>query len=201
MQGMMYKYLLLFLSVAALFSCTKNADSDNGRYIVSARKMIGLTGINWSQAELLLRNKRGYRYTKSPDNLSNVIIAAVDVMAIDDSNRSVTGTILINVGPTNVINFISFATDTIPQAAAYAMMLNYNNESLQTLTGISSSIGEIVENGNGSNPPVSTVLSKLDSGQTVDQLAITYYLGLRTFTMVAFRQNDGRYVFGYRGMQ
>lgn len=49
--------------------------------------------------------------------------------------------------------------------------------------------------------PVDTVLSKLKNGQTADQLAISYQISGRgtIYTIVVFKQNDGRYQFSYRG--
>ena len=79
------------------------------------------------------------------------------------------------------------------------MMLNYNNVSLQKLTGISFSIGQVVENGIGGNTTANVVLSKLNNGQEADQLGITYTSDQGEFTMVIFRQRDGRYIFSYRG--
>jgi len=198
---MIVRYLLVLLSLAALFSCKKDTQNHGDTYIISARKVIALTDNTWSQVEKQLRKKRGYKSTKVPDNLSNFIKAVVNLKAIDDSNRNVAGDILINVLPNDVISFIDFYTDTIPQAVAYAMMLNYNNETLQTLPSISSSIGEIQENNLGRNTIVDSVLSRLISGQTVDVLAMTYYSGQKTFIIAAFRQSNGGYIFSYRALQ
>jgi hypothetical protein len=108
------------------------------------------------------------------------------------------GTILLNVAPDDRISYAAFETEPVTKTVAYAMMLNYNNESLKTLTGISSSIGQVVENGMGGNPAVSVVLSKLQSGQEASQLGITYRTAGGSFTMLVYRQNDGRYIFSYR---
>ena len=123
----------------------------------------------------------------------------VHLLDIDDSNKAVSGTILLNVAPDNRISYAAFDTAPLTKTVAYAMMLNYNNESLQTLTGISSSIGEVVENRSGGNTTVGVVLSKLNSGQEADQLGITYNSARGRFTTVVFRQNDGRYILSYRG--
>lgn len=195
---MRYKYLFIVLATAAIFSCSKDGESKRGLYIVSASKMIGIKSNSWSYVEPLLKNKTGYRYSKSPDNLNAVIKAEVHLPAIDDSNRTANGSILLNIAPDDRIFHASFTTVPLSKTAAYAMMLNYNKESLKTLTGISFSIGEIVENGWGGNDRVEVILSKLASGQEADQLAITYRSGQAEYTMVIFRQNDGRYIFSYR---
>ncbi len=198
MHSMSYKYLFIVLATAAIFSCSKDGASERGLYIVSASKMVGIKSNNWSDVESQLKNRTGYRYTKSPENLSAIIKAEVQLPAIDDSNKAVKGAILLNIAPDNRISHASFHTDPLPKTVAYAMMLNYNKESLKTLTGITFSIGSIVENGRGGNDRVEVVLSKLDSGQEADQLAITYKSGQGEYTMVVFRQNDGRYIFSYR---
>lgn len=199
MQGMVYKYFLILLFAAVVFSCSKDAASKNDTYVVSARKMIGLTGNGWDNAESQLNDKRGYRYTKSPDNLSAFIKAEVHLPAVDDSNRAVKGTILLNIAPDNKVSYAAFDTEPLAKTVAYAMMLNYNNESLQTLTSVSSSIGEVVENGSGGNTTVGVVLSKVNNGQDADQLGVTYKSAQGSFTAVVFRQNDGRYILSYRG--
>ncbi len=195
---MSYKYLFFVLAIAALFSCSKDEASKSGIYIVSASKMIGLKSNSWSNVEPQLKNKKGYQYTKSPENLSNVIKAEVHLPAIDDSNRTVNGSIFLNIAPDDRVFHASFSSEPLPKTAAYAMMLNYNNETLKTLTGITSSIGQIQENRNGINDKVDVVLSKVLSGQDADILGITYKTGQGEYTMVVFRQNDGRYVFSYR---
>jgi hypothetical protein len=110
----------------------------------------------------------------------------------------VKGRVLLNIGLDNRIFHASFNADSLPKAEAYAMMFNYNSESLKTLTRITDSIGGIQENNIGWNDKVSVVLAKLDSGIEADQLAITYRTNQSEFTMVVFRQNYGRYVFSYR---
>ena len=121
------------------------------------------------------------------------------LLALDDSNRVVNGNILMNIALDNRVQFTKFDTDPIDKSAAYAMMLNYYNNTLQSITGITYSNGEVIENGQGGNVPVSVVLSKLTSGQLADQLAITYNCTQGQFTMVVFKQTDGRFVFSYRG--
>lgn len=194
---MIRKYFLLFLSVIAVASCRK--DGSGNTYVVSASKMIALTRDNWNNAESQLRHKKGYQYTKSPENISTVIKAEVSLPAVDNSNRNVKGSILLNIAPDNIVNYAAFNTDPVSRPAAYALMLNYDQETLQTVTGISSSLGEITENNMGGNTASSVILSKLNSGQTADKLAITYTSTQGSFTMAIFRQNDGRYIFSYRG--
>ncbi|WP_153800785.1 hypothetical protein [Foetidibacter luteolus] len=196
---MIFKWSLIFLFVITALSCNKESASKRDNYIVSASKMIRLTGNHWSNAEPQLSDKVGYQYNKAPDEQSNIIKAASTLPAIDDSNRAVNGTVLLNIAPDNTINYAAFDADSLTQTIAYAMMLNYNNESLQTLTGISISIGELVENGMGGNPSMDVVLSKLNSGEEADQLAITHNAKQGSFTMVIFRQSDGSYEFSYRG--
>ena len=65
MQGMIGKYFLIFLAATAVFSCSKDATSKSDTYIVSASKMIGLTGNSWGNAEPQLSDKIDYRYTES----------------------------------------------------------------------------------------------------------------------------------------
>jgi hypothetical protein len=193
---MIGRYFLSFLTMVIVLSCNK--EKQDGTYIVNAGKMIELSGYNWSNEASQLNRKTGYRYTAAPANSG--IKAEVHLPALDDSNRAVNGTVLLNIANDNRVQFVMFNTDPIAQSAAYAMMLNYNNASLQSITGITSSIGEVVENGAGGNPPVSVVLSKLTNGQVADQLAITYYCAQGHFTMVIFKQSDGRFIFSYRGI-
>jgi hypothetical protein len=193
-----FKYLFIVLATAAIFSCSKDGVSKAGIYLVSASKMIGIKSNNWSEVEPQLKSKTGYKYSKSSDNLSNIIKAEVHLPAIDDSNRTVNGKILLNIAPDNRIFHAAFDTGPLFKTEAYAMMLNYNKETLKTITNITFSIGEIQENGRGRNDKVDVVLSKLNSGQDADQLGITYRGGQGEFTMVVFRQTDGRYIFSYR---
>ena len=91
------KYFLFLLVITAVFSCSKGASGKSDTYIVSASKMIGLTSNNWDNDEQQLSDKMGYQYIKSPDNQSSIIKAVVSLPAIDDSNRTVNGAILLNV--------------------------------------------------------------------------------------------------------
>jgi len=196
---MSYKYLFFVLvATAVLFSCSKEGESKYGLYIVSASKMISLKNTSWERVEPELKNKTGYQYSKGADNVSSVLKAVVDLPAIDDSNRAVKGKILLNVAPDNRIFHASFDTGPMSKTLAYAMMLNYNQETLKTLTGITSSIGQIQENRSGRNDRVDSVISKIASGQDADILGITYKTAQAEHTMVVFRQDDGRYVFSYR---
>lgn len=68
---MINKISLFVLVIVAALSCDK--DGADGDYIVSAKKMISITSTDWSSSEPQLRNKTGYKYTKSPDNLSAII--------------------------------------------------------------------------------------------------------------------------------
>ncbi len=192
---MIRKYFLSFIAFVALFSCSKDKHDDT--YIVNAPKMIGLAGNNWSNVESQLRTKRGYAYSLAP--ASSGIKAEVHLPALDDSNRNVYGTLLLNIARDDRVQFAMFTTDPVSQLSAYAMMLNYHSRTLQSITGITSSIGGLVESGAGSNPPVSTVLTKLTSGQIADQLSIGYDSPQGSFSMVVFKQNDGRFIFSYRG--
>jgi hypothetical protein len=192
---MINRYLLSFIAFFAVLSCTK--EKQRGTYIVNAARMIALTGNNWNNVESQLSLHTGYRYSIAPANSG--IKAIVDLPALDDSTRTVSGKLLLNIATDNRVQFASFSTDPIAQPVAYEMMLSYNNASLQSISGITSSMGELVENGAGGNPPVATVLSKLISGQIVEKLAISYQCTQGRFTMVIFRQNDGRFIFSYRG--
>jgi hypothetical protein len=201
-------YLLLKVMIRSLFflalvavvtlSCSKDGKEGN-TYIVSARKMIAITSNGWSASEPQLSDKKGYQYTKAADNLSTVIKAEVTLPSVDDSNRNVKGSILLNIAPDNRIFYAAFDTEPLVKTAAYAMLMNYNNETLQTVSGISSSIGGYVENGSGGNTTVTAVLSKVSNGLEADQLAVTYNSSQGNYTMVVFRQTDGRYIFSYRG--
>ena len=193
---MIRKHVLNFLALLTILSCNKE-NKDGGTYIVNASKVIGMARNNWSNVEPQLINKTGYQYTSSPPNTG--IKAEVHLLALDDSNRVVNGNILMNIALDNRVQFTKFDTDPIDKSAAYAMMLNYYNNTLQSITGITYSNGEVIENGQGGNVPVSVVLSKLTSGQLADQLAITYNCTQGQFTMVVFKQTDGRFVFSYRG--
>ena len=193
---MISRYLFA-LGTVALFSCSK--DSVQNTFIVSAQKMISITSNDWSNTERELRGKTGYRYTKSQDNLSTIIKAEVSLPAIDDSNRLVNGSILLNIAPDDHVFYAGFDTDPLAKTVAYAMFLNYNNETLQGLTGISSSIGEFSQNGSGGNMTATAVLSKIISSEEADQLGVSYNSAHGKFTLVVFRQNDGRYIFSYRG--
>src|SRR5688572_27857592 len=122
MQSMI-RYFLILLAIVAVFSCRKDGAGDT--YIVSANNMIGLTGSNWSSAESRLSNKRDYKYSAAPANLSAVYKASVHLLAVDDSNRAVKGNILLNIVPDNFISYAAFSTDPVTQTVAYAMMLNY----------------------------------------------------------------------------
>ena len=192
---MISKYFVSFLTIVTILSCNKEKQA--GTYIVNAGRIIGLTRNNWSNVEQQLTTKSGYRYSALPVNSG--IKAEVHLPALDDSNRVVNGAMLLNIALDNRVQFTMFNTDPIVQTAAYALMLNYYHGSLQSMTGITSSIGEVIENGVGGNVPVSVVLSKLMSGQVADQLAITYYCTQGQFTMVLFKQSDGRFIFSYRG--
>jgi hypothetical protein len=196
MKYMIRTFSLLVLVAVVALSCKKDAGDT---YVVSARKMIAITSNGWSASEPQLSGKRGYQYTKAADNLSTVIKAEVSLPAVDDSNRTAKGSILLNIAPDNRIFYAAFDAEPLVKTAAYAMLLNYNSETLQTLQGITSSIGGYVENGNGGNTTVAAVLSKVSNGQEADQLAVTYNSGQGNYTMVVFRQNDGRYLFSYRG--
>ena len=192
---MIGKYFLTSLTIITILSCNK--EKQESTYIVNASKMIGLTGNNWSNVEPELNNKTGYKYRVAPANSG--IKAAVDLLAIDDSNRVVRGSVLLNIAIDNRVQFTMFNSDTIGQPAAYAMMLNYYNGTLHSITGITFSIGELIENGVGGNVPVNVILSKLTNGQVADQLGITYNCAQGQFTMVIFKQSDGRFIFSYRG--
>lgn len=142
----------------------------------------------------------GYQYIAAQPGASNLVKAEVRVPAIDDSSRIEDGTVYLNVAPDNIVKYTEYYTEPVPQTIAYAMMLNYNSESLRVLTGITSSRGSYTENNLGRNATVDTILSRLRSGQTTDQLSISHQISGRgtTFTMVLFKQTDGRYVFNYR---
>ena len=191
----------MLMVAVALFSCKKDTVSKTEKYIVSASKMIGLTGDNWNNAESKLKNKVGYQYTGSSANASNLVKAEVRLPAIDDSSKIENGAIYLNVAPDNVIYYAAYQTEPTAQAVAYAMMLNYNNESLKTLNGITSSSGSYQNNNIGGSATVDDILSKLKSGQAAEQLAISYRVSARgtIFTMIVFKQNDGRYQFSYSG--
>lgn len=195
------KYYLMLIVAVAVISCNKDGASKTDKYIVSASKMIGLTGDNWNNAEPKLMDKVGYQYAGSPVNVSNLVKAEVRLPAIDDSTKIENGAIYLNVAPDNVIHYAAYDTEPIAQTIAYAMMLNYNNESLKALTGITSSRGSFVDNNIGGSATVDGILSKLKNGQAADQLAISYQISGRgtIFTIVVFKQNDGRYQFSYRG--
>jgi hypothetical protein len=193
---MKYKYLLLLLTLSTVYSCGKeSAKSDT--YIVSANKIITLTKSNWNNLEGELSNKKDYQYKTVPSD--PVFKAVVYLPAIDDSNRTVKGNVLLNISHDNTVINARFDSDTLSQTLAFAMMLNYHRLTLQRITGIRFSIGQLLENGAGSNPSVNVILSKLSSGQSSDQLGISYECDQGRFAMIVFRQNNGSYIFSYRG--
>jgi hypothetical protein len=192
---MIRKYFLSFLFLVALFSCSK--DKQANTYIVNAGKIIWITGNNWMNVESQLRTKVGYSYILAP--ASSGIKAEVHLPALDDSNRNVNGTFLLNTSHDNRVQVAMLTTDPVSQPVAYAMIMNYHGETLRSITGITSARGGLIENAAGSNPPVSTVLSKLTSGQIADQLSLTYDCAQGSFTMVIFKRNDGSFIFSYRG--
>ena len=191
-------FLFLLLIAVLALSCSKNGDEAN-TYIVSAPKMIAVTSNDWSASEPQLRGKTGYKYTKAPEGLSIMIKAAVGLVAVDDSNRTVAGSILINIDPDNRISYAAFDTGPLAKADAYAMLLNYNNKTLQTVSGISFSIGDYSENGMGANTSVTAVLDKASNAHEAEHLAVIYNTDQGRFSMVVFQQSDGRYTFSYRG--
>src|SRR5262245_53923913 len=132
---MISRPFLSFIAFIAVLSCNKGKQNDT--YVVNAGKMIGLTGNNWSNVESELHGKTGYEYSLAP--ASSGIKAEAHLLGVDDSNRTVNGTILLNIATDNRVQFAMFTTDPVSQPAAYAMMLNYNNGSLQSMTGITSS--------------------------------------------------------------
>src|SRR5688500_18472190 len=95
---MRYKYFLLLLVITTLHSCTKDS-AKNDTYIVSANKIIGLTKNNWNNAEGELRDKKNYKYNTVPSD--PVFKAVVYLPAIDDSNRTVKGNVLLNIAHDN----------------------------------------------------------------------------------------------------
>lgn len=190
-------HLLALLTLLLLFSCKSEKPAENDTYIVNAGKMIGINRNNYTNVEPQLINKAGYRYTTAAAGIP--IKAEVHLPALDDSNRVVPGNILLNIALDNRVQFAMFTTDAITQQAAYAMMLNYHRATLQLISGITFSIGEVIESGVGGNVQVSVVLSKLTTGQLADQLAITYNCAGGEFSMAIFKQPDGRFIFSYRG--
>lgn len=200
---MMYRYFLTLLAVIAISSCGKKSDSDGsyGNYYVSAKAIIDITNNGWGYAEPRLKNKIGYDYLKSPENLGSLIKAEVHLPAIDDSNRVVKGEVLLNIAPDNRIFHASFDSEPVSKSEAYAMLLNYNNKSLQILTGITYSTGGYIQNGGGGNTTVADVLSKVTNNQEADQLSVTYHSAQGRYTAVVFSKNNGRYTFSFRGNQ
>lgn len=198
---MFKKYFYVLFVVSTVFSCKKEEVSQKEQYIVSASKMIGLTGIDWNNAEPELKSKWGYKYVAAQPNATNLVKAEIRLPTIDDSSKIEQGNLYFNVTPDNVISFARYYTDPIPQAAAYGMMLNYHGVSLKILTGITHTTASYEENNTGANSTVAGILEKLRDGQTKDRLAISYKTLPRgsTFSMLLFKQNDGNFVFEFRG--
>ena len=105
--------------------------------------------------------------------------------------RRIRRTVAVDVQP--------FDTEAVPKETAYAMMLQYNKEALQTLTPLTYTIGGFVQNNMGGNTNVDVIVSKLTNLEEANQLSITYKAGRRKMTIVVFRQNDGLYIFSCRG--
>jgi hypothetical protein len=190
-------FLILSLAII-IFSCTKNEGSESNTYLVSADKMITIATTNWPVTEPQLKSKRGYQNTRITDSRAAYLKVIVQLPAVDDSNRAVKGRILLNITPDDRISHAAFDTEPLARTVAYAMMLNYHNETLNTLTGITGLTGQVVDAGRGSNPTADVVISKLTSGQEADQLAISYRLARGVSTIACLRQTDGRYLVSYR---
>jgi hypothetical protein len=193
---MIPKLLISVFLVLGLLSCSRDKNEE-GTYFVNASKLIEISGSNWANTEPKIKNKSGYNYSTSP--ASTGIKAVINLPAVDDSNRVVNGKLLLNLSNDNKVQATVFDTDPISQSAAFAMMLNYNHQTLKILTDTISSVGTLVDNGAGSNVPVSTALSNLTSGRTIDQIGIIYTTMHGRFTMAIFKQPDGRYLFRYTG--
>lgn len=195
------KYAFLLISAVSVLGCKKDSATNKEKYIVSASKMIGLTGKNWDDAAPDLNQKFGYQYVAASPGASNLVKAEVNLPAIDDSSKIEEGNLYINVTPDNLATFTAYRTKPIPQSAAYAMMLNYNNESLRILTGITYSWASYTEDNTGWNAPVDTVLSKLRSSKTEDRFSIGYKTLPRgtSFSLLLDKQADGQYIFSFTG--
>ena len=105
---MIRTFFIPLLATIVLLSCKKEED---GTYFVSAQKIIGITSNDWSVSEPGLKNRNGYEYRKSPENLSAIIKAEVQLPANDDSIRTVTGSVLLNIAPDNHVFHASFDTE------------------------------------------------------------------------------------------
>lgn len=190
------KYLL-FLSLSGfLFSCGK--DTATPIYIVSAAKMISMTGNDWSNVEPDVSNKKDYLFTKFPQP-SGDISSVVTMPAIDDSNRTVQGTFILNITVSNKIRYAGFSVSSLTQAEAYALMLNYNYETVQNVPDISFSIGDMADSAFMGNTPVTVIIEKLQTGADADKLAISYDTSIGSFIMVVSKLSDGTYAFGFDG--
>ena len=191
------RFCFILFAATLLFSCRKGATVNRQLCTVSANKMIDLGSKDWTYGEAELSNMFGYQYKAASPSIP--IKATVKLIAVDDSNRTVTGSILLNVALDNTVSHAAFDTEAVPKETAYAMMLQYNKEALQTLTPLTSSIGGFVQNNMGGNTNVDVIVSKLTNLEEANQLSITYNSGRRKMTIVVFRQNDGLYIFSCRG--
>jgi hypothetical protein len=195
---MIGKFFLVFLVVTTAFSCKKDSASKDDMYIASASKIIDLGGSNWNNTEPQLKRKIGYRYEAAPPNVSAFHKAEVHLSAIDDSSRT-EGEVYLHIANSNIIDRALYAPPPLSQSAAYAMMLNYNNESLKIPGGVTPLQGQYIENGTGGLTSVNAILTKIKNGQAADNLLVTYAINGRgtTIQIGVHRINDGRYEFGF----
>lgn len=190
------KYLLLLSLFGLIISCGK--DTTSPFYIVSAAKMIAMTGNDWNTVEPELSNKKDYSFTKFPQP-SGDISSVVTMPAIDDSNRTIQGTFILNITVSNKIRYAGFSVSSLTQADAYALMLNYNNETVQNVPDISYSMGDMADSVFMGNTPVTVIVEKLQTGADAEKLAITYNTSIGSFMMVVSKLSDGTYAFGFDG--
>ncbi len=154
-----------------------------------------------NDAEPQLSDKIGYRYEAATLAASSNVKGEANLPAVDDSSKIDNGAIYLNIIPENIVKYAAYTTGPISQAAAYAMMLNYNGESLKTLMGIMSTSGSITENNIAANAKIDVIVARLKSGQAADRINIFYKMGGRGITYIidVSKQSDGRYIFSYSG--
>lgn len=192
---MIRKFFILLLLSSAILSCKKNVDKDT--YIASAAAIIKISTNEWSGTEAELKNKQGYQYTKLPDNPGGYVIATATLPAIDDSNRAVQGSVLLNIAPGNEVSSVVFETKPLAKKEAYAMILNYNHSSRQILPVIHSELGIYLVNGNERYDTVEEIVTMLENGLELEGFSIMYFSNPWFYYMEVTRQNDGLYKFRY----
>jgi hypothetical protein len=199
---MIAKYFFVLLIATAFFSCKKDPVSSNEKYIVSANKIIGLTGVTFDNATAQVSNKMGYRFEAAPQNVSNLLKGEVHLPAVDDSTKLEGGVVYLHIATNNIVDVASYSIEPVSQSVAYAMMLAYYNELSKTPTGITYMGGNYIETNTGGPTSADFILAKLKSGQPAYLMQLTYGINGKgiTINVTTERRSDGQYLFSFGGI-